>query len=79
MDNIRHGAESVGSRECGIEGCERPLFDPAADEREPHILHRCALHEIASYNAEELREWGEDNAADMVAYAEAQLVQEASP
>ena len=58
---------------CGIEGCARPLLDPTAAEREPEFLHRCALHEIALYNAEDLREGGEDNAADMVEFARRQL------
>lgn len=63
-------------RHCGLAGCERPLFDPAAAATTPEVLHRCALHEIASYNQAELREWGEENAADMVAYARRQLAVE---
>lgn len=61
---------------CGVEGCHRPLMDAGAQRREPSVLHRCALHEIASYNDEELREWGDENAADMVGYARLQLAQE---
>ena len=52
-----------------MDGCERPLHNPRSAEREPDVLHRCALHEIASYNWEELVEWGEENAADMVKIA----------
>jgi hypothetical protein len=59
---------------CEIVGCWRialPLTVP--DEGQ---LRRCGLHEIASYNEEELREWGEKNAADMVSYATTQLLDE---
>lgn len=58
---------------CGHEHCDRPAWNPSAVEREPHVLHCCALHEIASYNAEELASWDEENAADMVRAARAQL------
>lgn len=59
---------------CDVVGCDRLTVDFKPSETD--IFHRCALHEIASYNAEELREWGEQNAADMVEMAREQLAHE---
>jgi hypothetical protein len=61
---------------CDMEGCHRPQYSP---EGEPGILRRCALHEIATYNTEDLTEWGEENATDMVNAARAQLMIEGGP
>lgn len=61
---------------CGVESCEFPQWSPLRPGHVPvgpDLLRRCALHEIASYNADELVEWGEENAADMVHIARAAL------
>src|SRR4051812_20866306 len=53
---------------CDVPGCNRPKHPQAVlnDQHEPGFFRTCALHEIASYNEDDLREWGEENAADMV-------------
>lgn len=62
-------------RTCDHDGCDRPAFQQHGFD--PTLFHRCGLHEIATYNDEELREWGEENAADMVSLARQHLRLEA--